>query len=461
MGFDVGHCKQNPRIALLTPYNGGNLGDAAIQDALIYNLRDRLPGVEFSGITLNCDNFTQRHGAEAFPLCGNDRAFYGMSYGKVEQPVESTESPAGISKGKGSKLAWIKIAVKQVPVLGQCLKAIYGSVIGGSRELRHCVDGYRFLRTQDLLIVSGGGQLDDEWGGHWAHPYALFKWTALAKIARVPCAMASVGAGKITTVTSRIFLAAALRMSQYRSFRDRHSRELAADLLSIVAKDPVVPDLAFTIPIPSKRRSLPPQSMTARRLVVAISPIAYVKPQRWPQPDQGLYDSYISKMAQVVSDLAKRNYSLILVYSSLGDDQSVIRDLLDKLDDDCRKSISSEATIPRIATWQDFTAAVQDADVLIASRLHSTILGLVSQTPTIAISFDPKVDWVMEDLEMADYLLHIRDFMAQDVIRIVDQLLLHTTALEGQIASYRESIRAISNRQYDRLAALAPPQSCN
>lgn len=46
-----------PRIALLTPYNGGNLGDAAIQDAMIANLRSRLPDAQFSGICLNCDNF--------------------------------------------------------------------------------------------------------------------------------------------------------------------------------------------------------------------------------------------------------------------------------------------------------------------------------------------------------------------------------------------------------------------
>ena len=61
------HRAPGPRIALLTPYNGGNLGDAAIQDALIHNLQVRLPGCQFSGITLNGGNFTQRHGARSFP----------------------------------------------------------------------------------------------------------------------------------------------------------------------------------------------------------------------------------------------------------------------------------------------------------------------------------------------------------------------------------------------------------
>ena len=58
----------SPRIALVTPYTGGNLGDAAIQDAMIANLRQRMPGAQFFGITLSCDNFLKQHGVGAFPL---------------------------------------------------------------------------------------------------------------------------------------------------------------------------------------------------------------------------------------------------------------------------------------------------------------------------------------------------------------------------------------------------------
>src|SRR5215813_12015498 len=58
-GREAGEQVPGPRhrIALLTPYNGGNFGDAAIQDAMIANIRLRLPGAQFSGICLNCDNF--------------------------------------------------------------------------------------------------------------------------------------------------------------------------------------------------------------------------------------------------------------------------------------------------------------------------------------------------------------------------------------------------------------------
>ena len=51
-------------------------------------------------------------------------------------------------------------------------------------EVRHSVEGYRFLRTQHLLVVSGGGQLTEEWGGAWQHPFGLFKWAILAQSSR-------------------------------------------------------------------------------------------------------------------------------------------------------------------------------------------------------------------------------------------------------------------------------------
>ena len=84
------------RIALLTPYTGANLGDASIQDAMIANLCLRLPDVEFSGISLNCDNFVERHGTDAFPLLAHlqVRGTYQRSF---EQPNENESLERRIS----------------------------------------------------------------------------------------------------------------------------------------------------------------------------------------------------------------------------------------------------------------------------------------------------------------------------------------------------------------------------
>src|SRR5215469_6563137 len=169
------------RIALLTPYSGGNLGDAATQDAIIANLRVRLPNSQFSGLTLNGDNFVERHGTGAFPLYASRQPFFRLPPRSVPDPPHA-ESSAGRATGTGLTSRRLRKLVSRAPGLGWCLKAIRDLAERVYGELLHSIRGYRFLRTQHLLIVSGGGQLDEEWGGPGGHPFALLKWAVLARI---------------------------------------------------------------------------------------------------------------------------------------------------------------------------------------------------------------------------------------------------------------------------------------
>jgi polysaccharide pyruvyl transferase WcaK-like protein len=447
--------RQGPRVVLLTPYTGANLGDAAIQDAMIANLRERLPDAQFSGISLNCDNFVERHGMDAFPVCVSDRPFYGMSRGREGNQRKQEERFTPGSNQKKLNLRAIRMALRRAPALRRRLKAIHAWGASLSREFRHWVEGYRFLRRQDILIVSGGGQLDEEWGGPWGHPFALFKWAILARVAGIPCAVASVGACKATSRTTRGFLSATLRLSRYRSYRDKNSKEIAAGLVRIAAKDSVVPDLAFSIPPSELPRPAGIRSISQGRPTIAISLMAFAKPGSWPYGNLPLYDRYVQQMARVVSQLIERGYFLVIVSSSLGADKRVILDLLNRLQDDSKKKLALQMHIPEIANWKDLVASLLDVDFLVASRLHSAILGFATQTPTIAISFDPKVDWVMEDLDQTDYLLQIRDFSAEDVIEALDRIKLCRNVVVDQIASYRQRILSALELQYDALAKLA------
>jgi polysaccharide pyruvyl transferase WcaK-like protein len=450
----AGSRERGPRIALLTPYSGNNLGDAAIVDSIIANIRLRLPDAQFSGISLNCENFVERHGPGAFPLCGTDRPFHGMTHGVVSSRSVQTAGYSEKSNQKSQSLARIKRALQRVPVVGWCLNAIHAWARNLWRELRHCVGGYRFLRTQDLLIVAGGGQLDEEWGGPWGHPFTLFKWAVLARMAQIPYVITSVGACRVTSATSRFFLSAALGMAQSRSYRDQNSRQIAAGMLHRAAGDSVVPDPAFSLPSSDLPSPAGIRAMAKGRQVVAISPMAYAKPQSWPCPDRALYQRYLQQMAQAMSQLLARGYFLVIVWSALSD-ESVLPEVLAHLDDDSKKRVARQMHIPAIATWKDLVAALLDVDFLVASRLHSLILGFVSHKPTIAISFDPKVDWVMEDLGQTDYLLQIRDFSAEDVVQALDRSRLHRASVVEQIAAYRDEVLFSSAPQYDAMAEFA------
>jgi polysaccharide pyruvyl transferase WcaK-like protein len=447
-----------PRIALLTPYDGGNLGDAAIQDSMIANLCERMPGLQLLGITLGCDNFLKRHGQEAFPLLS--ASFSYELQGRAETRPDQTESeshPTASNRSVERGLRnLIRRALSKVPGLMPVLKKARAVIDAASRQILHSVEGYRVLRKQDLLIISGGGQLDDEWGGAWVHPFALCKWTLLARLAGVPCVMASVGVGKISSRASRRFISLALRMCRYRSYRETKTRAIAVSLLPRAANDSVVPDLAFSMP--DSELPLPGADIRSKacgRTVIAISPIAFGKPGNWPTPDRALHDRYVQQMARLLSCLARRGYFVVILYSSLGDDESVIPEIMGHLGEEIKHHVAGQIHFPAIKGWKDLVTALLDVDYLVASRLHSTILGFVSRTPVVAISFDPKVDWVMEDLDQTDYLLQIRDFASEDVLSALDRMKVRRDAVIERITSYRQSILSASARQYDSLTRLA------
>jgi polysaccharide pyruvyl transferase WcaK-like protein len=439
---------KGPRIALLTPYNGGNLGDAVIQDSMIANLRLRLPAAQFSGVSLNSDNFIARHGVEGFALLETDSPFYRMAHGRVED-WQDDDGSGGNGKGR------IKSIAAKVPIAGYFLKLIYGGAKRLLAEVRHSIGAYRFLHTKDLLIVSGGGQLDEEWGGPWHHPYALFKWAILARLVGIPFAVASVGACKAKSRVSRLFLSRSLGMANYRSYRDKNSRDIAASLLPSAAQDKIVPDLAFSLP----SAELPPpagiRSIAQGRKIVAVGPIAYVKPGNWPSENRTLYERYVQQMASVITTLLDRDYFILIVWSSLGDDESVIPEILGRLEPASKQKLVQQLHIPAITAWKDLVALLQDVDFLIASRLHSTILGLITQKPTIAISFDPKVDWLMQDFAQTDSLLQIRNFAADDVLQALDRLIVNRSSVVDHIIACRQQVLATSAAQYDTLAELA------
>jgi polysaccharide pyruvyl transferase WcaK-like protein len=437
---DSGHAVDCPQIALLTPYSGSNLGDSAIQDAVIANLRLRIPDAQFSGISLNSENFIGHHGSKAFPLCASRSRLYGMS----REASSPTDTEAAAREANTSWKAAVKNSLRKVPGVGAIRTA--------ERELRHCMEGYRFLRSHNLLLISGGGQLDEEWGGAWGHPFALYKWAILARMARVPLVFVSVGAGKTSARMTRFFLSRALRKARYRSYRDKNSRAMAAKFFSSAAEDSIVPDLAFGLPTQPQMSEI--SELAQGYKIIAISPISYAKPQSWAHEDAATYVRYLEQLAAALSQLLEQGYFLVMVWSARAD-QSTIADLLDRLPAEAKKKFGRQIHTPEITNWKDLLGLLCEADFLIASRLHSVILGFVAQKPTIAVSFDPKVDWVMEDLNQTQNLLHINNFTAEDIVQAAKRATAEGDKIKNQISAYQQEASNIFARQYDVLAELA------
>lgn len=391
-------------IGLLTPYTGGNLGDGAIQEAVIRNIKKRLPDALIWGITLCPEDTKERHKIPAFPLTA--LSVHGYS---AFVPVNLDSPPR--NRFHSSDSSGFRGKIKRIRLLYQCITAFRSLSRGIRRSLRivsgevhHIIGTYKFTKRLDLLLVSGGGQIDDYWGGPWGHPYALFKWAVTARLTRTKFAVLSVGRGTLDSWLSRFFVRHSLRCAFYRSYRDDTSKSLLEeDGTSFTRHDPVLPDLAFSY-VRNSHSSGPRRKDGG--VVVGVSPIAYLSRYGWPRSDGETFGAYTTKLAAFVTDLMKKEYT-VLFFSTDTPDRHAIEEIADILKKDA--SLNPERAIfdqPTL-TVEDLFSQLSTVDYVVASRLHGVLLSHLAGRPVLALSYDRKVKTYMEEMDQARYCLDI------------------------------------------------------
>lgn len=425
------------RVGLLSAYSGGNLGNTATIWAMIVNLRERIPGVELLGITLNPDDTSHRFGIEGFPMAGLSRPYFTL--------VTSGSTTSG--EQKPAKIGRLKQWAKKVPLLRNCLRMARICLA----ELSHIRAARRVIRTLDRLIVPGGGPLGESWGGVWGEPWTLFKWSLLCRLQGVPFLFASVGKSRLRSSLSRFFIRTALKSATYRSYRDKESWIDVQELID-TGTDLVYPDLAFSHPLMIRKTSGDSREGNCR-LVVGVSPIAYCDPRSWPIPNQRRYDEYIAKLAEMVTWLIGQGHQ-ILFFSTDSPDAAAVEDIQTIISSG---SFGTDAvlTLPGSAeqSSEGFLERVSLADITIASRLHGIILSHLNGTPALALSFDPKVDAHMNGIAQADYLLSIDNFDLNMLIEcftaLTDARLQEGVHLRNSASQFRRLLEV----QYERIVA--------
>lgn len=422
------------RIGLISPYSGGNLGNAAIITATIANIRKRIPEAEIVGITLNPSGTRLRHGIGAFPLAAVSRPYYGLFDSGMSNP----------SPEVSSRTAGLKQWLKRVPVLGGLLKG----VLVWCRELAHILSAARVVRNLDRVIVPGGGALDEFWGGPWGHPWTLFKWTVLSRICGTPFLFVSVGKCSLQRPLSRFFVGTALRLAAYRSYRDEDSKSAVQGLID-ARNDPVYPDLAFGYP-----RSVVPEPHSKEResvLVVGVNPIAYCDPRAWPLQDERRYRAYVLHLSEMVKWVLLQGHH-VFFFTTDGPDDATVEDVKMMISAPGADSKAIETLhISTEESSENLVKGIAQADLTIASRLHGVILSHLNGTPVLALSFDPKVDAHMKAMAQEEYCLDI-DYLPKDTF------IERFTALRdarGQVRTHLHSrirdFRALLDQQYDRI----------
>jgi len=412
------------KIALLSPSGWGNLGDAAIVESLVHGVRRRLPAARLVAFTLNAEGTAREHGLDAFTLLGFSSHLYVM------------RDAALPSDGVPSRAAR---ALRRLPIPSAVRSAVRVG-LHAFGELRHVRASRSRIEGASAVVVAGGGQLDDFFGGPWAQPYALLRWSVLARSVGARFIVASVGTGTLSPV-SRWLVLRALARADYRSYRDDGSRELlgAPDL---TRADPTVPDLAYALPVITRA---PPGGP---RLRIGLGPMAYCDPGQWPVGDQERYRRHVASFGALAAALLAEGHEVAIFTTD--HEPGAIEDTIRALG-----ALGPEAvrrlTRSSPADLSSLLAFYAHVDVVVAARLHGALLAHVAGRPVLAISHERKVRTLMAEAGQSRYCFDIDSFESQEGLARLRELVAAREVASTVIAAHVADSRARVEDQYDAL----------
>jgi polysaccharide pyruvyl transferase WcaK-like protein len=424
-------------VALLSPCGWGNLGDAAIMSGTIDQILARQPKAQVVAFTLNPIDTQQRHGIRAFAIDAFTMAGFSVDRSGLKGLRRLAQRFLQRVRGVSCRLANASCRVLNLLTLP-------------GRELWHWWKSYRVVRTCRFVVVCGGGQVDELWGGPWGHPYALFKFALLSRLAanrkgaRTRFVVLSSGSAKLSSGLGRWFVRRALRWADYRSFREPFAVELARKL---GAPEPNLwfPDLAFSLDVGTKkpvRRGGSP--------IVGVSPIAWLDPRMWPEKDSQRYEHYFGQLADFSRALLRRK-TRVVVFATAAADHVVIADLTRVLRDEGIPDLDELLEVSSARTVSDLLNVYASVDVVVASRLHGVLLSYACCVPVVAVSYDPKVEHLVDSFDQNAARLPIDKLESSQLLKTLDQVWAAREAISRQLAVKVSEFQELLAEQFGRV----------
>lgn len=420
------------KIAILDHMGFGNLGDAAIQDVVLENIKKRLPDTEIIGFSYIPDDTTKRHKIETYPILA------GIITSTESDNNDETDQPTTL-KSK------IKDYLISYPFLFNFAKFISGLISG----LQHSVRSYKILKSVDLLIISGGGQLGDS---YHSMPIRVFKFCLLAKLARKKLIILNVGAGPLDHFWTKKSAVWSTRLADYISVRDNESQLLLQNL-GATSNIHVYPDTAYAYDI---ERFNTYRNSDIRNSLVGFNPSGFCDPRIWPRKDESVYQTYLDKITSFVFWLIREHYYVELFTSDIGVDKFVIEDLRSKLAPELPEEKLQKIFPPVSKTTDEIIRQISKFDYVITTKFHGIIFSHLLHKPVIALSWHNKNYDLMKAVGHEQYCSDIEHFVVESLQEDFLSLIKNTDDLKAKFKNKVDAYAQSLNSQFDYLFAGNP-----
>src|SRR6202040_469856 len=110
----------------------------------------------------------------------------------------------------------------------------------------------------------------------------------------------------------------------------------------------------------------------------------------------------LDTLRRFATRLLERGYAVRLLIGDLDYDRRVKRDLLAALAESGVRWEPGQIVDEPIESVEDLWAQLARTDVVVATRFHNVLLGLMLGKPVLALSYHEKVDSLMEGMGVAE-----------------------------------------------------------
>jgi polysaccharide pyruvyl transferase WcaK-like protein len=413
------------RIGLMDHMGFGNMGDAAIQESLIANIRRRIPTAQLVAFSSIPEDTRQRHNLESYPIF--------WSYQKRDGSDASPARPATLT-------SWLKQALKGCRPFYAVAKPVHDLL----HEIVHLIRSYSTVKSLDLLLVAGGGQLCELWR---TLPYNVFKFCVLAKLSNTPLFIVSVGAGPLTRPLNKTFARWSVRLADYASFRDVESQALLHSL-GVTRETYVYPDPVYALDLRGYLRIEPSK---LKRVKVGLNPMGFCDPRLWPRKDAAVYRHYLDKVASFSTWLLGRDYDLEVFTSDISVDKWAIEDLKKRLIGDGRTDLVPRVVFRPVLDLQELLRQMADFQFVVTSKFHGVVFSHLLCKPVIALSYHHKIDDLMRAVGHDEYCLDIEHFGLQGLIEAFSRLVVDSEKLQCRFREATMAYQKVLDGQFDNL----------
>jgi polysaccharide pyruvyl transferase WcaK-like protein len=308
------------------------------------------------------------------------------------------------------------------------------------------------LKAKSSLVMAGTGILGDP-----SLHYEIFRWAMAAKLCRCKLLFVSVGAGTIRQPRSRWFVKTALKLADYRSYRDSSSKDYLQAIGLDVRNDPVYPDLAFSLPrtvVPALPRLR--DCADRQRAVIGIGLVDYYGTSYYAASrsanDQATYHDYLGSVASFVAAMLRRKYTVRILIGDFVYDQAVRQDLRRVLKERGVSYEDGKIIDTPASSVADLLLQLSSLDIVVSSRFHNLVLGLMLKKPIFAISYHAeKFQPLMEGVGLSEFYYDVDHIDVDELIAKVIRLQENAPAISARISRQTEGYRTSLDQQYERM----------